>query len=311
MTRLVTYRDGDKPTVGVLLDQQVIALHTIIDLIPALKPLHGRAFHDIGQLLEHDAWPAATTAAATLRTWRAQDGTHHRLAHAEQPWKKVHLFPPVLRPSKVIGVGMNYQSFITQLGEDPPSHPMLFHKTSSALTGHRQPIQIPPNTDQPVPEGELAVIIGRGGAFIAPDQAMSHVAGYTCANDVSARNLEFQTSQWTSGKMLPTFAPLGPALVSTDEIDDPQALQLRTILNGEMIQQGSTADMTFSVAELVAEISTLVMLEPGDVILTGTPSDLGALPEPVFLTPGDVIQVHIDGIGVLENPVHKRPPASH
>lgn len=307
MTRMVTYHDDDiqRPTVGVVLaGDQVAALHTIADLASGLACLRGTVIRDIGCLLEQHPWPAVGEAI----TGALRDLPHGRLAGLTRPLKDLRVLAPVLRPTKVIGVGMNYQSFIAQIGEPPPAHPVLFHKTSSALTGHHQPIRIPPNTDQPVPEGELAIVIGRGGTFINEDQALTHIAGYTCANDISARNLEFRTGQWTSGKMLPTFCPLGPVLVTGDEIGNLQQLVIRTVLNGKVIQQGSPADMVFGVARLVAEISALVQLEAGDVILTGTPSDLGALEEPVYLTPGDTIRVEIDGIAALENPVRRLEP---
>jgi 2-keto-4-pentenoate hydratase/2-oxohepta-3-ene-1,7-dioic acid hydratase in catechol pathway len=225
--------------------------------------------------------------------------------HASRSLDDLELLPPVERPTKVIGVGMNYESFISQIGEDRPSYPVLFHKTSSALTGAGQPVVIPPITEQAVPEGELAVIIGRCGSDIDEDTAADYVLGYTCANDISARNLEFRTSQWTSGKMLPTFCPLGPWLVTSDEIVDPQRIAVRTLVNDRVVQDGNTADMVFGVRQLVSEISRLVRLETGDVILTGTPSDLGELATPVYLRPGDVVTVEIGGIGRLRNPVRQ------
>lgn len=216
---------------------------------------------------------------------------------------EVTLLAPVLRPTKVIGAGMNYRSFVEALGEDMPKHPVLFHKTSSALTGCGGDIVLPHVTEQAVPEGELAIIIGKRARFVEPERAMEHIAGFTCANDISAKDLEFRTSQWTSGKMLATFCPLGPALVTPNEVYDPLDLEIRTILNGATIQCGRTSDMIFDIPHLVSEISSVVTLEPGDVILTGTPSDLGEVDPPVFLRAGDTIGVHIEGVGVLENPV--------
>jgi 2-keto-4-pentenoate hydratase/2-oxohepta-3-ene-1,7-dioic acid hydratase in catechol pathway len=153
-------------------------------------------------------------------------------------------------------------------------------------------------------EGELAVVIGRRGKYIAQRDALAHVAGYTCANDVSAHDLEFRTSQWTSGKMLDTFCPLGPALVTLDELDDPSDLPLKTILNGQTVQESRTSDMVFGVPFLVSYISSLATLEPGDLILTGTPAGIGCNRKPqVFLRPGDQVSVTIGGVGTLSNPV--------
>jgi 2-keto-4-pentenoate hydratase/2-oxohepta-3-ene-1,7-dioic acid hydratase in catechol pathway len=250
---------------------------------------------EFGLIDEEQVFPLGPVDITDLPV-RSKDSTSHFLGD-------VSLLPPVDRPSKVIGVGMNYRSFIEQLNEEPPAHPVLFHKTSSALTASGLPIVIPPVTDRAVPEGELAVVLGRTAWNLAEDDVDAHLLGYTCANDVSARNLEFRTSQWTSGKMLPTFCPLGPWLVTPDEFGDPGNVTVRTFLNGALIQEGDTADMIFGVRRLVSEISFLVRLEPGDVILTGTPSDLGELPEPVFLRPGDTVSVEIDRIGRLENPV--------
>lgn len=220
-----------------------------------------------------------------------------------RPLDAITFLPPVLRPGKMICVGMNYYSFIEGIGETVPKYPTLFHKTSTPLNGHGQPIIIPPVTKQVVPEGELAVIIGKQGRYIPESEAFAHIAGYTCANDVCARDLEFRTSQWASGKMLDTFGPLGPALVTRDEIADPNALGIKTLLNGKVIQDGNTAGMVFSTPQLIHEISSIATLHVGDVILTGTPTDLGFLSPPVFLQPGDTVSVEIEGVGILSNPL--------
>jgi 2-keto-4-pentenoate hydratase/2-oxohepta-3-ene-1,7-dioic acid hydratase in catechol pathway len=153
-------------------------------------------------------------------------------------------------------------------------------------------------------EGELAVVIGRRGKYIQESNALNYIAGYTCANDVSAHDIEFRTSQWTSGKMLDTFCPLGPVLVTADEIANPNRLAIKTVLNGRTVQESSTSDMLFSVPFLVSYISSLATLEPGDVILTGTPAGVGCNQKPqIFLEAGDEISVQIEGIGTLSNPV--------
>ena len=146
-------------------------------------------------------------------------------------------------------------------------------------------------------------IIGKQGKYISESEAISHIAGYACVNDICARDLEFRTSQWASGKMVDTFGPLGPALVTRDKVKDPNGLALKTILNGEVIQEGHTAGMVFKIPQLISEISSITTLHPGDVILTGTPSDLGFISPPVFLQPGDTISVEVEGVGVLTNPV--------
>jgi acylpyruvate hydrolase len=220
------------------------------------------------------------------------------------PPAEVELLAPVLRPGKVICVGLNYRSHLAEIGERAPEYPILFHKAATAIIGHRQAIVLPRVSRQVDYEGELAVVIGRRAKYVAEPDALAHVAGYTCANDVSAHDLEFRTSQWASGKMLDTFCPLGPVLLTADEVPDPAALRLRTTLNGRTVQEALTSDMVFSVPFLISYISSLTTLEPGDLILTGTPAGIGCNRNPqVFLQPGDRVSVAIDGIGTLTNPV--------
>jgi acylpyruvate hydrolase len=216
----------------------------------------------------------------------------------------IEFLAPIQRPGKVVCVGLNYYSHLAEIGEPVPEYPILFHKAATSIIGQGQAIMLPRVSRQVDYEGELAVVIGRQGKYIPEDRALSHVAGYTCANDVSAHDLEFRTSQWTSGKMLDTFCPLGPVLLTADEVPNPDRLRLKTVLNGQTVQDGCTSDMVFSVAFLVSYISSLATLEPGDVILTGTPAGIGCNRNPqVFLQAGDHVCVQIDGIGSLANPV--------
>jgi acylpyruvate hydrolase len=220
------------------------------------------------------------------------------------PLSEVELLAPLPRPGKVVCVGLNYRSHLAEIGEPASEYPVLFHKAATSLVGHRQAIVLPRVSRQVDYEGELAVVIGRRAKYVAEQDALAHVAGYTCANDVSAHDLEFRTSQWTSGKMLDTFCPLGPVLVTRDEVPDPGSLRLRTVLNGRTVQDACTSDMIFSVPALVSYLSSLATLEPGDLVLTGTPAGIGCNQRPqVFLQPGDQVSVQIDGIGTLSNPV--------
>jgi 2-keto-4-pentenoate hydratase/2-oxohepta-3-ene-1,7-dioic acid hydratase in catechol pathway len=217
---------------------------------------------------------------------------------------RVSLLPPVLRPSKVICLGLNYRDHAAEAGMAVPKYPVLFHKVAGSLIGHNQPIVVPRISSQIDYEGELAIIIGRRGKYIAEDEAYSYIAGYTVANDVSARDLQFRTSQWTTGKMLDTFGPLGPALVTRDEVPDPHILSIKTTLNGQVLQDGNTEDMTFRVPFIIKYISEIVTLEPGDVIMTGTPAGIGNTRTPqVFMKPGDTVTVEIGHLGKLTNPV--------
>jgi acylpyruvate hydrolase len=227
------------------------------------------------------------------------DGTD--LCH---PLSEVELQAPIQRPGKIVCVGLNYRSHLAEIGDPVPEYPILFLKPATSIIGHEQSIVLPRVSQQLDYEGELAVVIGRPGKYIARESALAHVAGYTCANDVSAHDLEFRTSQWTSGKMLDTFCPLGPALLTRDEVPNPGALRLKTLLNGKTVQNATTENMVFPVDFLISYISSLATLEPGDVILTGTPAGIGCNRNPqVFLKAGDHVSVEINGIGTLANPV--------
>jgi 2-keto-4-pentenoate hydratase/2-oxohepta-3-ene-1,7-dioic acid hydratase in catechol pathway len=213
------------------------------------------------------------------------------------------------QPKDIYGIGLNYRAHAAETGAKLPQHPVVFMKPSTAVTHPGSPIIIPaacthgPEVDY---EAELAVIIGRKARNLSAEHALSHVLGYTCANDVSARRWQKNGGggQWVRGKSFDTFCPLGPILVTADEIPDPQNLPICSLLNGEIMQSSNTADMIFPVAELIAFISRDTTLLPGSVILTGTPEGVGfARKPPVFLTHGDTIEVRIDGIGSLSNPV--------
>ena len=214
----------------------------------------------------------------------------------------VHLLPPVLKPTKVIALGRNYAAHAKEGGAEPPDYPMLFHKTATSLLGADGKIVIPPISDKIDYEAELAVIMGERCKNVPEEIALDYVAGYTVANDVTARDWQRRTSQFTSGKMLDTFGPLGPALVTKDEIADAGNLQIQSRLNGITMQNGNTRDMIFSIPFLISYISQISTLEVGDVILTGTPEGVGyARKPPVFMKAGDVIEIEIEQLGILRN----------
>jgi 2-keto-4-pentenoate hydratase/2-oxohepta-3-ene-1,7-dioic acid hydratase in catechol pathway len=211
---------------------------------------------------------------------------------------------PIELPQKIICVGLNYTDHAEEASQKLPERPLLFAKWPNTLIGPREPIVLPPITSKVDYEGELAVVIGRRASRLSVDDALDAVAGYLCANDVSARDLQFADRQWVRGKSLDTFSPIGPAVVPASEIPDPQALQLKTILNGEVVQDAPTSNMIFSVAEIVAFVSEAITLEAGDLILTGTPAGVGIFRTPeLLLQPGDEVTVEIEGIGTLTNPV--------
>jgi len=175
-------------------------------------------------------------------------------------------------------------------------------KSSSTLTGHQHPILLPRISDEVFCEGELAIVIGKTGKHISIENALSYVAGYTIANDIGARDLEQRTSQWATGKLPDTFCPMGPALVTSNEIQDPNQLSIRTHINGILVQSGNTSEMIFNVPYLISYISSIATLLPGDIILTGSPKSIDDRPAPiVYLKAGDHISIEIEGIGVLSN----------
>lgn len=219
---------------------------------------------------------------------------------------ELKLLPPVPRPEKVICVGLNYADHARETGAAIPGEPVIFTKFVSAVSCHGAPIVLPSVSTEVDYEAELVLVIGRGGRHLAPDQARSHVAAYCCGNDVSARDWQLRKpgGQWLLGKSFDTFAPFGPALVTADEIADPNNLRIQLRLNGEVKQDSSTAQFIFKVDELVSYVSKVCTLVPGDVIFTGTPPGVGmARKPPLFLRPGDTVEVEIETLGVLRNPV--------
>jgi 2-keto-4-pentenoate hydratase/2-oxohepta-3-ene-1,7-dioic acid hydratase in catechol pathway len=219
------------------------------------------------------------------------------------PVDEVELRAPV-QPGKIIAIGRNYAAHAGELGNDLPEKPLLFAKLISSVIATGDTVTWDTAiTTQVDWECELAVVIGKRASRVAESDAMKHVFGYTAANDVSARDLQKQEPQWLRAKGLNTFCPLGPCIVTRDEIPDPHALSLKTTVNGEVMQDGNTADMIFKIPHLVSFISQSIALEPGDLILTGTPSGVGSgMNPPRFLADGDEVSVTVEGIGTLTNP---------
>jgi 2-keto-4-pentenoate hydratase/2-oxohepta-3-ene-1,7-dioic acid hydratase in catechol pathway len=213
---------------------------------------------------------------------------------------------PFERPQKIVCVGLNYRDHAEEQGTELPKAPLLFAKWPNTLIGSGEAIVLPAESHQVDYEAELGVVIGRRTRGVAERDALDAVSGYVCLNDVSARDLQFADGQWTRGKSPDTFCPVGPRLVPREEIDDPQALAIRCILNGETMQDSSTSQMVFSVAEIIAYITRTVTLEPGDLIATGTPAGVGIFRDPkVLLQDGDEVTVEVERLGALTNPVKR------
>jgi 5-carboxymethyl-2-hydroxymuconate isomerase len=210
----------------------------------------------------------------------------------------------VLSPGKIVCVGLNYVDHSREVALELPERPLLFAKWPNAVIAPGEPIVIPQGVEQVDYEAELAAVIGARVKSVSVENALEAVAGYTCLNDVSARALQFADGQWTRGKSLDTFCPVGPRVVPREEIGDPQALRVRCRLNGETVQDASTGDMIFGIAELIAYVTETITLEPGDLLATGTPAGVALGQEhPRWLRDGDGVEVEIEGIGVLANPV--------
>ncbi|MCL4169017.1 UNVERIFIED_CONTAM: hypothetical protein GTU68_027399 [Idotea baltica] len=213
--------------------------------------------------------------------------------------------PPVPTPEKVICIGLNYRDHAIETGSEIPSEPVVFNKFVSTIIGDQDAIVLPKVSDQVDYEAELVVVIGKGGKHISKASAMDHVFGYTCGHDVSARDWQKGRpgGQWLLGKTFDTFAPIGPWVVTKDEMPDPSDVRVQLILNGETMQDSTTAQLIFDIPELIEHVSKICKLQPGDLIFTGTPPGVGAARKPpVFLKPGDICEVKIDGIGTLTNP---------
>ena len=221
------------------------------------------------------------------------------------PLTDVQRLAPILKPGKIVAVGLNYLDHCLEQGKTPPAEPTLFTKFSTAVNHPDAEIRWDPNlTSQVDYEAELAVVIGKRAYRVGEDEAYDYVAGYTCLNDVTARDLQRRDKQWVRGKSLDTFAPMGPALVTTDELPDPHTLPIRCWVNGELRQESNTNQLIHTVPRLIAFCSRAFTLEPGDIITTGTPGGVGVFRDPpVFLQPGDEVVVEIEGVGRLRNVV--------
>jgi acylpyruvate hydrolase len=218
----------------------------------------------------------------------------------QMPLDQVELLPPVPDPDKIICIGLNYRSHAAEAGLEPPSSPTFFAKFRNALAPSGATVTLPRSSEKVDYEAEVAFVVGRRCANVSEPEALSQVAGYTLLNDLSARDLQFATPQWMPGKVFDGSAPCGPALVTPDEAGAHDAIEIELTLNGETMQAASTADLIFSVPALVAHLSSLMTLEPGDIVSTGTPAGVGSVRQPrVWLQPGDEIVVSSPTLGRL------------
>lgn len=295
--RLVSYRSDAGSAAGVLVDDTLIIDAATPAAAAGIALRDGHGISPARQLVAAGVEGLGRLADAAVAAREAGDPRLRTIALDE-----VELLAPVPDAEKIVCVGLNYLDHASETRLEAPEAPTLFAKFRNSLTGHGAAIVLPPMSREVDYEGELAVVIGRRAKNVTEEHALTAIVGYTILNDVSARDLQMATSQWTAGKAIDGFAPCGPALVSADEIADPQRLTLETRLNGRRVQSAGTDQMIFTVAQLVSYVSALMTLEPGDIIATGTPAGVGfASDPPVFLADGDTVEIEISGIGVLRN----------
>ncbi len=281
--KLVSFLQDDQTRIGLVRGNEVVDLSTADPRLPRCM----KALLEMG--------PEGLQRAAACAG-----------APAALPWGGLRLLPPVTHPEKVICVGVNYADHAAESGMKPPSEPVIFNKLPTTLRAHGDEIVLPASSREVDYEAELVVVIGTGGKDIPKQRALEHVAGYTCGNDVSARDWQKEKpgGQWLLGKSFDSFGPTGPVLVTADEIGDPGRLAIRCRLNNQTMQDSSTDQLIFPVQELIAYVSSVATLKPGDLLFTGTPPGVGMARNPaVFLQPGDRVEVEIQGIGILSNPV--------
>jgi 2-keto-4-pentenoate hydratase/2-oxohepta-3-ene-1,7-dioic acid hydratase in catechol pathway len=258
----------------------------------------GVLFQDTKIVLDLSASGFATMIDVVSR------GNLKTLAANKLPLAQVKLHAPISNPPRVFAIGLNYRDHAKESGMEIPTTPVVFFKLPTAIIGPGQPIVLPRNSTQPDYEAEFAFVIGKGGYRIPASAWRSHVFGYTIVNDVSARDVQFATSQWSMSKSFPTFCPLGPVIVTADEIADPHQLDISLDIDGEVLQHSNTRELIFKIPELIEYLSSITPLLPGDIVSTGTPFGVGLGRTPKrWLRPGETVTITIEGIGSLTNPV--------
>ena len=283
--KLVTFTHARTTRIGIAIGDDVVDLTAAAPDLPRDM----LAFLEAGD----DAMAAAHAAI----------GDEHRIPVAD-----VQLEAPIARPPKFLAVGLNYADHVAEAGLETPENPMIFNKQSTCVTGPTDPIHVPKVSHVLDYEGELGIVIGRHARHVSRDDAADYIAGYVVVNDASVRDWQFRTPTWTLGKSFDTHGPIGPWIVTTDELTDPHQSALRTYVNDELRQESNTKHLIFNCFELVEYLTKAFTLEPGDIIATGTPSGIGVLMKPPqLLKEGDVVRIEIEGIGQIENPVINEP----
>jgi 2-keto-4-pentenoate hydratase/2-oxohepta-3-ene-1,7-dioic acid hydratase in catechol pathway len=319
--KLVTYESAHQLRPGVVEGQLIVDVRKTLELLStrhlprvlAARPTFKAAARVLAsagfgprsmiELLAQDAAWRQALGVVTASLARAYD-PRGGMKGLFSPLQKARLRPPILRPGKIICVGRNYAEHARERGAEVPARPIYFLKSNNTICGPGDPIRVPSNSKQVDYEAELAVVMGKGGKQIPEEKAYEYIAGYMILNDISARDMQAADKQWFRGKSCDTFAPIGPWIVTSEEIPDPHALHISLTLNGQTMQDSSTGDMIFKIPYLLSYLSQSLTFEPGDILSTGTPEGIGAgRTPPVFLKPGDSVSVTIEKIGTLTNPV--------
>ncbi len=298
MTRLVTYAMADRKSIGIQLEGGVLDLPELASLLNVIHPVRGESFPTVmNELLEWDQGLDAVREMLYGYTALPDGGRPSLLPHDALTIKA-----PIERPGKVVALGLNYRDHVEETGREIPDFPVIFAKFSSSVVGPDAPIPLPRVSQKIDWEVELGVVIGKRCKDTSKDDALEHVAGYTVLNDVSARDLQRSDGQWVRAKSLDAFCPMGPAIVTCDELGDGSGLDLWTKINGRVKQSSNTSNLLYGVTDIIQYLSASFTLEPGDVVATGTPAGVGdARDSPEYLREGDVMELHIEGIGTLRN----------
>ncbi|MCU4298831.1 FAA hydrolase family protein [Brevibacterium permense] len=296
--KIVSYRNQSGTRGGILFNGEVFDLEELLNETP--EATRG-ACNSVTDLLNHYGDDLTSLSNAVSQTLLRSPSS--RVGSLDD----VYLDGPVVGPSKVLCVGLNYKDHVAETGRALPEYPDIFAKFASTLIGPADEIGGRNVTDNLDFEGELAVVIGRAAAHVFEDEALEYVAGLTVLNDITARDLQYRGTQWLPGKAVDGSTPWGPALVTLDDISDPQSLALVTRINGVEYQRSNTRHQIFSIAQIVSYLSGFLTLNPGDVIATGTPQGIGAKRNPpVWLDSGDVVEIDIEEVGILRNTVARR-----
>ncbi|MFK9093028.1 fumarylacetoacetate hydrolase family protein [Bacillus salipaludis] len=304
--KFVSYRSQSSTHLGVLTkDDQILNISSLQDLYKSRISLDVTLPNEMKQFIEQSE-TALPYVEALLNCYENDHGKNNL---ASCSISDAEVLAPIAQPEKIICVGLNYIDHCKETNMEPPSSPVIFSKYANAIIGDKAAIELPINSNQVDFEAELTIVIGKEAKCVSEAEAEDYIFGYTIMNDVSARDLQFADSQWSRGKSADTFAPIGPAIVTKDEVGDPHQLDISLTLNEKIMQQSNTSNLIFRIPTIVSFLSQSMTLKPGDLIATGTPPGVGMGRDPqVWLKGGDSLSITIENIGTLSNDVKKHNP---